>query len=138
MNHTAMILLLAFAPPLVALAETADEVARRVIADTSSAYTPVEPVLSLPPERSPEDDRLAEAAKKSQKVVREFMLSDATPEKTRIAYAIGVLAAKRVSRGMRVSVLGEFDTKKNDQYLIDARVLSARLAEIERAELKDK
>ena len=61
------------------------------------------------------------------------MISDAVPEKVRIAYALSVLRGKRIPESS-FRIFGNIDIKKNDGYLKDGLILAARFAEIEKAE----
>ena len=120
--------------------ESAIDIAKRVIADKSSPYTPLDlppaSYVPAPPPRNPEDVQLETAARKSQDIVAAYWLSDAIPEKIRIAYAISVLASKRAvwSPNGKNLIIGKLDKDMVDGYLKDGLILAARLAEIEEAE----
>ena len=131
------VFLLALVSPLSAAEESAEDIAKRVIEDKSSAYTPVDlgyTIIPDPPKRNPEEDRLMQAAIESRIFINLHMLSDKVPEKTRIAYAISVLASKRISTTSHRIILGTLDKRKNDGYLKDSQILIARLKEIKKAE----
>ena len=114
--------------------ETGVNIAMRVIADESVAFIPLqfEEGLMGDDPRDPQDAQLAEAASNCHNLVRKYMLGDNIPEKVRIAYAIRLLANKRMPTP--VSPLGKLDAKKNDRYLKDGLALAARLTEIAEAE----
>lgn len=115
--------------------ETAVEIAKRVIADQSSAYT--SPFVIESPSGMPKDIQLQLAGKKANDAIRSYMLGDSVPEKTRIAYAITVLAGKRMPELFEHSLelkAPYLDIRKNDQYLSDGLILATRLEEIEKSD----
>ena len=96
--------------------ESAIDIAKRVIADKSSPYTPLDLAppgyVPAPLPRNPEDVKLETAARQSQDIVAAYWLSDAIPEKIRIAYAISVLASKRAvwsPNDKRQIIVGKLD-----------------------------
>lgn len=133
------VLFLASALSSFAGEESAGEVAKRVIADKTSAFTPIElPAMGgvSAEVREPGDEELANAAQKSSDVLVAYMLGDSVPEKVRIAYAIGVLASKRIPKSTKY-LFGQVDRQKNEGYIKDARILTARLAALEKDECAD-
>ena len=132
MNHIISILLFSSVISLSASEESAVDIAKRVIADQSSAYTPGMNLTISSGSNDPKDIELAVAAKKSNEVLRLYMLGDAVPEKIRITYAITVLSRKRVTNEdfrMSLSSFGTIDVQKKDGYLRDGLILAARLTE---------
>ena len=91
-----------------AVEETGVNIAMRVIADESVAFIPLqfEEGLMGDDPRAPQDAQPAEAASNCHNLVRRYMLGDNIPEKVRIAYAIRLLANKRMPTP--VSRLGEW------------------------------
>lgn len=136
------LLMLTYATGSFAREESAVDIAKRVIADSSTAYTPrpARPMgfVPKPPVRKEEDIQLERAAEKARKEIHSYMLGEDVPEKTRIAYAITVLATKRIPDpfGLPTTATlgGSVDVAKNDQFLRDGLVLAARLEELEKAE----
>jgi hypothetical protein len=134
MKRIIAILLLVSVASSFATGESADDIAKRVIVDKSSAHTPG-PLISYVPPRPPEDDQMAYTAKEAHEAIVTYMLGDSTPEKVRIAYAIRVLEGKWIpaSRTRQPGFIF-FDKRKNAQFLKDAFILGARLAEIKKSE----
>jgi hypothetical protein len=133
MKHIIALLLLVSASSSFAVEESADDIAKRVIVDRSSAHIllPTGPISYVPP-RPPGEDQLAAAAIKAFDALTTYILSDAVPEKVRIAYAIRVLVGKRVPKASFHVIT--IDTAINDGYLKDGLILAARFAEIEKVE----
>ncbi|MGB6222776.1 hypothetical protein, partial [Haloferula sp.] len=118
--------------------ESPVDLAKRVIADKSQAFTTIDiehaGVVSAEV-RDPKEETLIEASKEAERTFETYMLGDSVPEDVRIAYAIRLLAAKWIpTKGAHQYGFGKFDKEKNDQFLRDALALSARLAEIKQAE----
>jgi hypothetical protein len=124
-----------------AIQKSANEVAKRVIADIAEPFLEYHPVIASEKRRlqgvgsSHEDFQLAEGGVHSRDLLRSYMLSNAASEKVRVAYAITVLAHKRQPLPSKGGILiNGGDPVKNEQYLKDGLFLLARLAEIEKAE----
>ena len=142
MKNYLLLLVLTFATASSAREESAVEIAKRVIADPSTAYTP-RPAMPMgfvpkPSPRKEEEVQLERATEKARKEIHSYMLGEDVPEKTRIAYAITVLATKRIPEpfGLPTTAMlgGSVDVAKNEQFLHDGLVLAARLEELENAE----
>lgn len=135
MKTAVALLILAWSSFLQAGEESANDIAKRVIAEPMS-----ENKLSREKEfpqgigSRQEDFLLADAGDHSRDLMRNYMLSDSATEKVRIAYAITLLAKKRYPQpGVgKSSAFGNPD--KNEQYLKDGLALVSRLGEIEKAE----
>jgi hypothetical protein len=134
MQHTVVILMLVCCSFLQAVEESANDVAKRVIAAPIA-----ENKLAREKEHPQgigsrqEDFQLADAGDNSRNLIRAYMLSESVTEKVRIAYAITLVAQRRQpqpSLGQGFAV----DRDMNEQFLKDGLVLISRLAEIEKAE----
>lgn len=114
--------------------ESPVEVAKRVIADKSQAFTLIDlgiTGVTSADRRDPRDDEFAIASKEAEAAMVAYMLGDSVPEMVRVAYAIRVLASKRV-RTTGFHPLG-LDEEKNEQFLKDGLTLANRLAELKEA-----
>jgi hypothetical protein len=149
MKNTITIFYLILASVSLACEESATAIAKRVIADQSSAFTP-SPLEEVPRGvahrtysfDSPDDIASKIASNKAHEVMRDFMLSEAVSEQTRIAYAITLLSNKMIPKlnEMAITSLGivrySVDRSKVDQYRNDRLILEKRLMTLEKANYK--
>ncbi len=125
---------------LYAVEESPDDIARRVITDTTPAFTAMRPVHLQPgslshynAEKDPKEIAYDEAVTQADRIFESYILGDSVSELVRIACAIRVLASKRTHLRLAEESGVQYhpDRQKGEQWLRDFLALSARLNQLQ-------
>ncbi|MEM9235574.1 MAG: hypothetical protein AAGB14_02270 [Verrucomicrobiota bacterium] len=143
MRTIALVVTLALFGPWSAAEEPAFELAKRVIEDKTLAFEDYQtqvPTMSIisADVRDPRGDQLVAASKSADEVIEAYLLGEKVPEKVRVAFAIRILASKRIQNERPPHLFGKFDKEKNDQFLEEGLILAARLEKLLASQINQK